>query len=56
MTALVQRKLPGTPTPREQLVAEWKDLHHRNLKRSVVAHVRVGWLAPKKKPVTPVKP
>jgi hypothetical protein len=31
MTAPVQRKLPGTPIPREQLVADWEDLHHRNL-------------------------
>jgi hypothetical protein len=31
MTLPVQRKLPGTPIPRGQLLAEWEDLHHRNL-------------------------
>ncbi|MDP7735130.1 hypothetical protein [Mycobacterium paragordonae] len=30
MTAPVQRKLPGTPIPREELVARWADLRHRN--------------------------
>jgi hypothetical protein len=31
MTLPVERKLPGTPIPREQLVAEWEDLHHHSL-------------------------
>ena len=30
MTALVQRKLRGSPIPREPLIAEWKDLRRRN--------------------------
>jgi hypothetical protein len=31
MTLPVEWKLPGGPISREQLVAEWEDLHHRNL-------------------------
>jgi hypothetical protein len=31
MTLPVERKLPGEPIHREQLVAEWEDLHHRNM-------------------------
>ena len=31
MTLPVKRKLPGIPILREQLVAQWEDLHHRNL-------------------------
>ena len=31
MTAPVQRKLPGTPIPRQKLIAEWEDLRHHNL-------------------------
>ena len=34
MTLPVKRKLPGNPMPREQLVARWEDLHHRNLMRA----------------------
>jgi hypothetical protein len=37
VTALVQRKLPGTPIPREQLIAEWEDLRRRNNLRGPVA-------------------
>ncbi len=37
MTLLVERKLPGEPISREQLVAEWEDLHHRNLMKGPVA-------------------
>ncbi len=33
----VERRLPGTPIPREQLLAEWEDLHHRNLMKGPVA-------------------
>jgi hypothetical protein len=37
MTALVQRKLPGSPISREQLIAEWEDLRHRNARKGPVA-------------------
>lgn len=37
MTVPVQRKLPGTPIPRKQLIAEWEDLRHRNLMKGPVA-------------------
>lgn len=37
MTALVERKLPGSPIPREQLIAEWQDLRHRNTLKGPVA-------------------
>jgi hypothetical protein len=37
MTLPVEWKLPGGPISREQLVAEWEDLHHRNLMKGPVA-------------------
>jgi hypothetical protein len=37
MTLPVERKLPGAPISREQLVAEWEDLHHRNVMKGPVA-------------------
>jgi hypothetical protein len=37
MTSPVERKLPGDPIPREQVVAQWEDLHHRNLTNGPVA-------------------
>src|SRR5436309_1067709 len=37
MTLPVERKLPGAPISREQLVAECEDLHHRNVMRGPVA-------------------
>ncbi|AGB21675.1 hypothetical protein Mycsm_01258 [Mycobacterium sp. JS623] len=37
MTALVQRKLPGTPIPRDQLIAQWEDLRRRNSVKGPVA-------------------
>jgi hypothetical protein len=37
MTIPVEWKLPGGPIAREQLVAEWEDLHHRNLMKGPVA-------------------
>src|SRR4051794_40617888 len=37
MTAPAQRKLPGTPIPRERLIAQWKDLQQRNLMKGPVA-------------------
>jgi len=36
-TLLVEPKLPGHPIPRKWLVAEWEDLHHRNLIKGPVA-------------------
>ena len=37
MTSPVERKLLGDPIPGEQLVAQWEDLHHRNLTNGAVA-------------------
>jgi hypothetical protein len=37
MTLPVEWKLPGGPISREQLVAEWEDVHHRNLMKGPVA-------------------
>ena len=37
MTLPVERKVPGTPIPREQLVGQWEDLDHRNLMKGPVA-------------------
>ena len=37
MTLLVERKLPGYPIPRKRLVAEWEDMHPRNLTKGPVA-------------------
>ncbi len=37
MTAPVQRKLPGTPIPRQKLIAEWEDRRNRNLLEGPVA-------------------
>lgn len=34
MTAPVERKLPGTPIPRERLVADRENLHYRNVIRA----------------------
>ncbi|MGB8387838.1 hypothetical protein [Mycobacterium sp.] len=42
MTLPVERKLPGEPIPREQLVAEWEDSHHRNLLKGPVANFLFG--------------
>ena len=37
MTLPVERKLPGAPISREQLVPEWEDPHHHNLMKGPVA-------------------
>ena len=37
MTLPVERRLPGTPIPRDRLLTEWEDLHHRNLMKGPVA-------------------
>jgi hypothetical protein len=37
MTLPVKRKLPGTPIPRAQLIAQWEGLHQRNLMKGPVA-------------------
>lgn len=37
MTTPVEKKLPGKPIPREELVAEWRELQHRNLLKGVLA-------------------
>lgn len=30
MSALTERKLPGSPIPRKELIAQWEDLRDRN--------------------------
>lgn len=35
MTLPVERKLLGEPIFRQQLVAEWEDLHHRNFRKNM---------------------
>ena len=37
MKTPVEKKLPGTPIPREELVAEWRELQHSNLLKGVLA-------------------
>ena len=37
MTTPFEKKLPGKPIPREELVAEWRELQHRNLLKGVLA-------------------
>ena len=37
VTRPVEKKLPGKPIPREELVAEWRELQHRNLLKGVLA-------------------
>lgn len=37
MTTPVQRKLPGTPIPRQDLIAEWEDLRRRNALKGPLA-------------------
>lgn len=37
MTTPVEKKLPGRPIPREELIAEWRELQHRNLLKGVLA-------------------
>lgn len=37
MSELVEKRLPGKPIPREELVAEWREIQHRNMLMGVLA-------------------
>lgn len=37
MSSLVEKKLPGRPIPREELVAQWREMQHRNALEGVLA-------------------
>lgn len=41
MTAPVQRKLPGSPIPRAELIAQWEDLRRRNVSGGPVGQLPV---------------